>query len=417
MQFDFSFLGCAAESASDVRRGILGRSNTVLAEESLHLAKPQQLNATPLCDRAFLLRYLSDERRHLERLKSMADDPTSAAPFICAIPELLWQERYTSALNILRIVESWPQTGLPSSALSESLFERVQAAIAQGDLLPVLCERIRTGSSEVREQGIDVLAMLGVRGISALIELFAGSEDLELRRGLKRAVACRGPHTLSAVRVLLTRPDLSARGMRALLAALAQSKTLEASNTVRRFLDHPNPSVREEALAALVRIMGRHVEPELLAALSDPATRVRRHALECLRSLANTSPHIADILCELVRKRRDEDPEEDDQIQIRVCQLMVELCRNAPMLAPRFEPVLIDALDLEKREEFLGRWVGTRRKSDAVRGAMYTALGEIGGAMAGARLGRMLEEESLLVRDRIARAFRQLEERLAIEVA
>ena len=96
---------------------------------------------------------------------------------------------------------------------------------------------------------------------------------------------------------------------------------------------------------------------------------------------------------------------------------MVELCRNAPMLAPRFESVLIDALGLEKRKEFFGRGGGTRRKSDAVRGAMYTALGEIGGAMARARLGRMLEEESLLVRDRIARAFRQLEGRLAIEVA
>ena len=337
----------------------------MLAEESFNPARPQQLNATPLCDRAFVLRYLSDERRHLERLKSMAEDPTSAAPFICAIPDLLWQERYTSALNILRIVESWSQTGLPSSAIFDSFFERVQAAIAESDLLPVLCERIRTGSTEVREQGIEVLAMLGVHGISALIEVFGESEDLELRRELSRVLACRGARTLNAVRVVLTRPDLSARVLRALLAALAQSKTLEASNTVRRFLDHPNPSVREEALAALVRIMGRHAHPELLAALSDPATRVRRHALECLRSLANTSPHIADILCELVRKRRDEEPEEDNQIQIRVCQLMVELCRNAPMLAPRFESVLIDALGLEKRKEFLA--AGAEHAGKAMR--------------------------------------------------
>jgi len=119
----------------------------------------------------------------------------------------------------------------------------------------------------------------------------------------------------------------------------------------------------------------------------------------------------------VVRRRRKDEPEEDDHRQIQACQALTEVGRTAVSLVPRIESTLIEALDLDGGKGFLARWGGSAGKSDAVRGAICTALGQIGGPMAAAVLGRMLGEKSVLIKDRAARALRQLEERLALHAA
>jgi HEAT repeat protein len=306
---------------------------------------------------------------------------------------------------------------LPSAADFKSLLESVRLAVAESDLLPALFERFRGGSTETRQKVIEVFATLGCRGVSPLIELLARSGDADLRRYLIAALTQIGASALWEIRLALEGPQLPARSVRDLLAAMAQIRGLEASNTVRRFLQHPDACVREEALAALVRIAGRHAEPELLAALKDPVTRVQRRALVCLGIVGSSNPQVVDFLCEVVRKRREGEQEEDDQLQIQACQALAEVGRTAASLLPRIESVLIEALDLDGSKESHGRWGGSAGKSDAVRGAICTALGQIGGPNAAESLGRMLGEKSLLVRDRAARALRELEARLALQAA
>jgi HEAT repeat protein len=361
--------------------------------------------------------YLTDEPQHLERLRGMTEDPAGAAPYVRVVPELLRQGRYQSALTILRAVESWSATSLPSAASFKSLLESVRIAVSESDLLPALFERFRGGSAETRQKVIEVFATLGWRGVSPLIELLARSGDADLRRYLIAALAQVGASALWEIRLALEGPKLPARCVRDLLAAMAQIRGLEASNTVRPFLQHPDACVREEALAALVRITGRHAEPELLAALKDPVAKVRRRALVCLGVVGSSTPQVVDFLCEVVRKRREGEREEDDQLQIQACQALAEVGRTAAPLLPRIESVLIEALDLDGSKESHGRWGGSAGKSDAVRGAICAALGQIGGPNAAESLGRMLGEKSLLLRDRAARALRELESRLALQAA
>lgn len=370
-----------------------------------------------IASKQFAETYLTDEPQHLERLRGMTEDPAGAAPYVRVVPELLGQGRFQSALTILRAVESWSATSLPSAADFKSLLETVRLAVAESDLLPALFERFRGGSTETRQKVIEVFATLGCRGVSPLIELLARSGDADLRRYLIAALTQIGASALWEIRLALEGPQLPARSVRDLLAAMAQIRGLEASNTVRRFLQHPDACVREEALAALVRIAGRHAEPELLAALKDPVTRVQRRALVCLGIVGSSNPQVVDFLCEVVRKRREGEQEEDDQLQIQACQALAEVGRTAASLLPRIESVLIEALDLDGSKESHGRWGGSAGKSDAVRGAICTALGQIGGPNAAESLGRMLGEKSLLVRDRAARALRELEARLALQAA
>lgn len=154
-----------------------------------------------------------------------------------------------------------------------------------------------------------------------------------------------------------------------------------------------------------------------MAALKDPVAKVRRRALVCLGVVGSSTPQVVDFLCEVVRKRREGEREEDDQLQIQACQALAEVGRTAAPLLPRIESVLIEALDLDGSKESHGRWGGSAGKSDAVRGAICAALGQIGGPNAAESLGRMLGEKSLLLRDRAARALRELESRLALQAA
>jgi len=365
----------------------------------------------------FAVTYLANEPQHLERLRGMTEDPVGAAPYIRAVPELLRREKYQSALTILRAVESWSATTLPLAANFRSLVESVLVTVAESDLLQALVERFRGGSTGVRQKVVEVLGALGRVGVAPLIDLLARAEDADLRRHLIAALAEIGVSASGDIRVALERPEFPARAVRDLLAALAQIGGREASNTVHRFLHHADASVREEAVAALARISGRHAEAELTAALKDPIATVRRRALVCLGSMGSTNPRVVDLLCEVIRKRRKDELEEDDQRQIQACQALAEVGRSTASLVPRIESTLIEALDLDGGKGFLARWGRSAGKSDAVRGAICTTLGQIGGPMAAASLGRMLGEKSLLVKDRAARALRQLEERIAQHAA
>lgn len=361
--------------------------------------------------------YLTHEPQHLDRLRALGDDPAAATPYARIVPELLRREKYPSALAILRAIESRSTEESPSTAGFRVLLESIRVAAAESDLFPTLVQRFRGGSAGVRQKLVEVLAALGKPGVPPLIDLLTRSEDADLRRHLVAALAQIGAGAVWAVRVTLERPDLLPRSVRDLLAALAQIGGLEAANTVQRFLHHPDASLREEAVVALARISGRHAEAELLAGLKDSAATVRRRALLCLGAMGSSDPRVVDFLCEAIRKRRKDEPEEDDHLQLQACQSLAEVCRAAPSLLLRIESVLIQALDLDGSKGLLGRWSGAPGKSDAVRGAICTVLGQIGGHEAALALGRLAGEKSVLVRDRAARALRQLEGRLALQAA
>jgi HEAT repeat protein len=221
-----------------------------------------------------------------------------------------------------------------------------------------------------------------------------------------------GAGAFGAIRVFLERPDLSPRTARNLLGALAQIGGPEAAGATHRFLHHPDASVREEAVAALAKISGSRAEAELLGVLKDAVPAVRRRALLCLGAMGSSNPRVVDFLCEVIRKRRKDEPEEDAHLQVQACQALAEACRVTPSLSPRIESLLIQALDLEGGKGLLSRWSGATGKSDAVRGTICTALGQIGGQDSAAALRRLAGDKVLPVREKATRALRQLEARL-----
>jgi HEAT repeat protein len=357
--------------------------------------------------------FLTHEPQHLDRLHALGDDPGAAAPYARIIPELIRREKYPVALTILRAIESRSGEGSPSSEGFRALLEGIRATAAEGDLIQTLVERFRTASAGIRQKLVEVLPSLGRSGVPPLVDMLATTEDAELRRHLIAGLAQIGAGALDDIRVVLERPDLCPRTARNLLAALAQIGGPEAASATQRFLHHPDASVREEAVAAIAKISGSHAEAELLGVLKDSAPAVRRRALVCLGAMGSSNPRVVDFLCEVIRKRRKDEPEEDPHLQVQACQALAEVCRVTPSLSPRIEALMIQALDLDGGKRLLGLWGGAAGKSDAVRATICTALGQIGGQESAAALRRLAGDKTLLVRDKAARALRQLEARPA----
>lgn len=368
--------------------------------------------------RQFTDAFLAHEPQHLERLRGCGNDPAAVAPYARIVPELLRREKYSPALTILRTLESGCTRGSPSGTGFAVLMDNIRAAVTGGDLLQTLVEHFRGGCGGVREKVVEVLAALGQPGVLPLVEALVRSEDADLRRHLVAALGQIGMLALGAIRVAFERPaDIPPRTARDLLTALAQIGSPDAADTVHLALTHPDASVREDAVAVLTRIFGHEAEAKLLTALKDQAEAVRRRALLCLGTIGSSNPQVIDFLCEVVRKRRKDEAEEDDHLQVHACQALAEVGRAGPSVLSRIESVLIQALDLDGGKGLLGRWRGTAGKSDPVRGAICTVLGQIGGPEAAHALARMNRDRNPAVRDRAARALRQLEGRASPQAA
>jgi len=373
---------------------------------------PQRLQEA-IATRQFADEYLAHEPQHVERLGALRDDPTAAAPYARIVPELLRREKYTSALTVMRGIESTATGNSASAPGFAVLAENIRTAVAGDDVFHTLFEHFRKGSTGLRQKVVEVLAALGKPGVPPLIEALVGAADPELRRHLIGALTQIGPPALWAIRLVFERPGVTPRAARDLLAVLAQIGGAEASHMVRRTLHHPDSSVREEALAALVKISGREAENDLLAALKDQEPAVKRRALFCLGSVGSSDPRVVQFLCDVVRKRRKDEAEEDDKLQVQACQALAEIGHAEPSVRSTIQPVLIQALDPDGGKGLLGRWSPTATKSETVRGAICTTLGQIGDTQAGEALVKMTKDKSPLLRDRAARALRQFQERLA----
>ncbi len=155
-----------------------------------------------------------------------------------------------------------------------------------------------TVDREKRFKALDVLQILGPKGIASLIELLCTSEDRWVRRTAMDALARAGhevePHLLKH----LGRPTpwYVTRNMLLLLEKVGTSRSATA---VSCMLEHAEAQVRALATTVLAKLEGTGSEPKLLRLLSDPDERVRISALEQLGLMGCTHATVGKLYAEV----------------------------------------------------------------------------------------------------------------------
>jgi hypothetical protein len=81
---------------------------------------PQRLQEA-IATKQFADEYLAHEPQHVERLCALRDNPTAAAPYARIVPEPLRREKYTSALTVMRGIESTASLPHPVRALPNGI--------------------------------------------------------------------------------------------------------------------------------------------------------------------------------------------------------------------------------------------------------------------------------------------------------
>jgi HEAT repeat protein len=176
---------------------------------------------------------------------------------------------------------------------SEEAEERRQATFELGrapieEALPLLLRALGDEDWRVRKEATLVGRSFGGAGplVSALLEVFAGAEDVGLRNAAVEVLAGAGHAATTALTEAL--PNLNADGRKLAVETLGRSQDPSAIEALERALDDADDNVREAAIEAIAGLGERardKVAEILMGRLDDRDRLVRLAALEGLTAL------------------------------------------------------------------------------------------------------------------------------------
>jgi HEAT repeat protein len=311
-----------------------------------------------------------------EQLRTAAtgkDYLKSANAFGRILPEVIRRGAYAPVTEVIQLIQQHKEnagSGFPERA---GLARKIWDAIFTPVVMDTVLEKFEKGGKEVRQEVLKLLGPLGTDAIPVFFQLMKESKDRWVRKSAATAIVQLGEPALSPVLAEIKKKDLEWFVIRNLLGIMGELGKMRDAGTVRKFLDFPQARVREEALAALVRLVKEGSEPALIGAMTDKEIPVRRKAVALLAQNPSTNPETLARLLDIVRRRGKKEPEEDEGLQVQACMTLGHFAH--PGISERIEEVLLGAVSREKR------WLlpGTEQeKSDKVKVAIIQALGKVG---------------------------------------
>jgi HEAT repeat protein len=184
---------------------------------------------------------------------------------------------------------AWVARALDSHEAEErrqATFELGRAPIEEA--LPLLLRALGDEDWRVRKEATLVGRSFGGAGplVSALLDVFAGAEDVGLRNAAVEVLAGAGHAATTALTEAL--PNLNADGRKLAVETLGRSQDPSALEALERALDDADDNVREAAIEAIAGLGERardKVAEILMGRLDDRDRLVRLAALEGLTAL------------------------------------------------------------------------------------------------------------------------------------
>jgi HEAT repeat protein len=184
-------------------------------------------------------------------------------------------------------------TGLPANPLIFVFYEYM-------DQMAQCYEGV---DKEARQIIDEIASRMGPLGIEVLIKVLGESEDRGVRKSAVDTLIRKGQMARSRVRQILDDPQQPWFLQRNALIVLGHVGVAEDDGErAKRLLRHSKPKLREEALNALMRLVGREAEPLVIAALRDRDKRVQRRAAASLGFFKPLSETSVNNILDMIKK-------------------------------------------------------------------------------------------------------------------
>jgi HEAT repeat protein len=169
-------------------------------------------------------------------------------------------------------------------------------------------------TKEARDTIQRIVKMLGPSGVSILIHIILESTNKHARRSAVETLSGMGEAGRAAIIKILSSPGSQWYVYRNALLAFSRLGKPGESQMITRFLNHDNPRVREEAIAATCALEGTASEPKLVKALFDPDLGVRRRSVVCIGGIPLTSPRVVSALIGMLAVEEEGSPEQKKEL-------------------------------------------------------------------------------------------------------
>jgi len=239
-----------------------------------------------------------------------------ARSFTKIIPELIRRDRYEEILKIVTHIDRHFNEKKHHSIYAGQILEE----IGRGEILQALKGKFLTGKKEIRQAIAPILAKLRAGSVPLLLSLFRQSKDHLIRKHACEILVQIDSSAITLILDELNKMKIATKSTIDIMRVLGEIKCDELiqpfANTLRAYLNHENPHLREEALRLCYKIMGDEGEKLYLGLLNDTDIGVQKMAIQCLGRIK--SEVILEKFLEMLKKAEDFPSDKNQQIEARL---------------------------------------------------------------------------------------------------
>ena len=326
------------------------------------------------------------------------------------IPELIRRGRFEEIQAIITRID-----GHFKEANDISIYAgQVLQEIVEGNIARVLKSKFLTGQKKIRRAIAPIF--LSIREVSTphLLSIFKESDDPVVRKDAWDTLVQIDSSAINYILDELNKEAVateSAIDMLRILGEIDCSEWIEqVTSTLRAYLKHENPHLREEALWVYYKLIGGEGENLYLGLLNDPDIRVQKMAIQILGRIKSETA--LQKFLELLQKAEDSLSDITQQIEPRLFGALGSYGNIELPEIGSLENFLLETID---RRVGLGRLKFLKKRenplSDAAVGAICETLGTIGTDKSRSVLQKLEKQEESLFRNKAEEALRKIAEK------
>jgi HEAT repeat protein len=357
--------------------------------------------------------FLGNWKQILSRMDTLTDESVYAEylkTLVPVFPEVIKRGHSEVSLNLLRLLGSHSRNMLSAAPRRIELAREALESFSSEENLTHLISDAKSPERERRQTAFECLQLIGEPAVGSLLELLWRSTSATVRRETVAILESLGEDVYVPLMEILGTKRLEWYVYRNALLLAAKTECEAAADDVRKYLSHPHPRVREEAINTLSHFRGKSAMMDFVPLLSDTDAYVRRKTIALLARFDCRIPVYLSTLANSVKVG----PGKPGAVPEPVALAALEAIKTVGIFETDGVDIRAPLLrSLDREDSKLKQWLKKKQKvvnDDRFRCAVLDTLAAIGDEAVATRLKPVLRDSSPLVRARAAAAIKSIRE-------